>query len=335
MNLIYANKCRFGGWCTFTAHLTHGMILADLDPQLIKISKSGKDEKKPRNFGYGLDYLNSSKDTLLSGIEDGNPTLILAADKEFMVEALELYKAGAWWVIHDPNEFKNDDVAKAVGQGERVITIRESVQKLLPKSTFIRHPYLPTYSKKAESYLFKAREKNAVAISRLDFDKHTDIILQAVDLGADITVRGAETRIYSFNKLVPKFKNYTQDDDLKRIGETNLKKFDRTMNAAQEICVEYQFMVDMSAIKRDGGGTQYTFLEAIDAGAVCVLNRDWILPGGTMQPGENCIAVGSPEELVKAVSLPYPEGIARQARKLLKAHDAKTIAAEFYYTISI
>lgn len=53
------------------------------------------------------------------------------------------------------------------------------------------------------------------------------------------------------------------------------KGFPREADAAVKACVGYEFMVDLTIFKNDGGGTQYSFLEAMDAGSVPVMTKDW------------------------------------------------------------
>ena len=56
-------------------------------------------------------------------------------------------------------------------------------------------------------------------------------------------------------------------------------------------------MVDMTWIKNDGNGTQYTFLEAIHSDCAIVLNRKWLEIEGDFKEGYNCYAVSNAEEL--------------------------------------
>jgi len=54
----------------------------------------------------------------------------------------------------------------------------------------------------------------------------------------------------------------------------------------------------MSVIKHDGGGTQYTFLEAIYQECALVINRRWVEGFETpFQEGRNCFLVADGEEL--------------------------------------
>ena len=63
------------------------------------------------------------------------------------------------------------------------------------------------------------------------------------------------------------------------------------------------YNVDMTQIKGDGGGTQYTWLEAWNAGCIPIIHDNWLLDQpDDMVPDENCIVVGSAEELAKVLS---------------------------------
>ena len=85
-------------------------------------------------------------------------------------------------VIHDPTEVKGKSTQVVIDNLSRfkIITIRKTVKKHLKKkinikSTFKYHPFFE-YSKSN-----KKKNKN-ISISRIDFDKHTEIIIRANDL---------------------------------------------------------------------------------------------------------------------------------------------------------
>ena len=59
-------------------------------------------------------------------------------------------------------------------------------------------------------------------------------------------------------------------------------KYDKTFPMTykdKDILTDCKFVVDMSIIKDDGGGTQYTFLEAIYNDCILILHNDWITRG--------------------------------------------------------
>ena len=72
-------------------------------------------------------------------------------------------------------------------------------------------------------------------------------------------------------------------------------------DAAFHLMRSYELNVDMSVIKGDGGGTQYTTLEAWDAMCLPIVNRDWIIEHDELVPGDNCMAAGTPDELAELV----------------------------------
>ena len=86
-------------------------------------------------------------------------------------------------------------------------------------------------------------------------------------------------------------------------------------------------MVDLSFLPKDGGGTQYTFLDAIYHNCAMVLNRQWIENVNAkyrdFKEGENCYAVLDSEELNElldnAESIDTSK-IVQNARKLLDRH---------------
>ena len=49
-----------------------------------------------------------------------------------------------------------------------------------------------------------------------------------------------------------------------------------------------RFTFDLSKIKNDGGGTQYTFLEAIYQDCALVLHKEWVDQGDTFKDKYNC-----------------------------------------------
>jgi hypothetical protein len=83
-------------------------------------------------------------------------------------------------------------------------------------------------------------------------------------------------------------------------------------------------MVDMSIIKGDGGGTQYTFLEAIYQDCVLVLHDEWTNKGSLFVSGVNCIVVSNEEELAKVMNVGIPEElydiILQNSKKIIEDH---------------
>ena len=74
-NLLYLAKPVYGGWVTFTAHLSH-----KYNVPIYKIS--GRNEKHKRNFGYECQYQNMS----IGEIIKLNNIVITAIDKHYWIQ---------------------------------------------------------------------------------------------------------------------------------------------------------------------------------------------------------------------------------------------------------
>ena len=311
MSLVYLAKPIYGGWVTFTVHLAK-----KFNYRLYKVGK--RTEKKMRPFGYSVDYQNVSLEDLLK-----LPNLLITAiDKNYWSIIPHLHPTTKI-VIHDPTELKNNKkYPNPLVQDLKLLnvfkvyTIRETVQKFLLEthnihSTFKYHPFYE-YSTEKNGY-----KCHAVTISRIDFDKNTDMILKANQLITDskkkVQIFGAENRLYVHHKLGElDFYNFWK-------GKFE-KKYPLTYENL-DILKECKYVVDMSTIKNDGGGSQYTFLEAIYQGCVLIIHRAWLTPDSIFIEGVNCLAVGTPEELASTLSENRDTtNILKESKKLLKPH---------------
>lgn len=295
VDLFYLSPNPYGGWVTYTAHLMRCLEANGIKPTLFKIRP--RTEKKERDFGYGISYRNISLDDALARNER---RLIVAAAKNFASETEALYNKGAGLVVHDPTELKNLPPLKG-----NVIVIRRVGLTYIPQATFIRHPYT------IKPYDHRGLKKwNAISTCRIDFDKHTDILLDANRLlpkEKRIEIRGFENRIYTRFKIVPNYPEWEQSK----------AAYPRTVDAAYELLQQAFFAVDMSQIKGDGGGTQYSFLEAMNAGAINVIHKSWVMEGDDMRPNENCLAVADAAELAKVLGSGLHEHVGQDMRRIV------------------
>jgi hypothetical protein len=53
-------------------------------------------------------------------------------------------------------------------------------------------------------------------------------------------------------------------------------KYDKSFSTISKILANSKFMVDLSSLPMDRGGTQYTFLDAINHNYAIILNKQWI-----------------------------------------------------------
>ena len=318
-NLLYLAKPVYGGWVTFTAHLSH-----KLNAPIYKIA--GRNETFDRDYGYECKYRNQSVGEIIKL----KNIVITAVDKHYW-EYLHLFPPETEIIIHDPTECKKsknlnplvqstDHNDKPLLEHFKVITIRESVQEYLMnqfsiQSQFMPHPFFSYKIPKIEGLGHKC-----VSIARIDFDKNTDIILKANQLlenkSNHIYLFGAENRLYVHHKL----------KEL-NIQEYWKGKFPKNLSPVYEdksILKDAKYMIDMSIIKGDGGGTQYTFLEAIYHDCILVLHNDWINKGELFISGVNCIGVGTAEELSEFIKNDLPSSkyseILMNSKKILENH---------------
>lgn len=303
--LFYLADPKYGGWPTYTSHLYRGLAENGKKPVLFKIGN--RTDGRMRPYGRGIEYTNITlKDAVATA--RGNRCFITAVGKGYYEAACSLMLAGASVCVHDPTELK-EPFASAICSSS-VVVIRESMLSHIPHARFILHPY-------AARGCDSPKTKLACAISRIDHDKNTAIIVAANDLAKEpIHIYGAINRIYSHFTLEAKHpgweKNYVSAPSADSLW------------ACQKIACHYRKMVDLSVIKRDGQGTQYTFLEAIDAGCSLILHEQW-RPAGML--AELCDTVCDARSL--ADELPVARRFNEKAAKaLLAAHCHKKIAAE-------
>lgn len=312
--LFYLAKPRFGGWITYTAHLYLSLRAHRHNVNVYKVG--ARTESKQRDFGYGLAYRNLSPQDAYAEAKRADRAIITAADKDGASTAGELIGGGAALVIHDPAEMKDPllDCARAC---EAVVTIRKpNVATLLEvgvAAEYIPHPYV---SQGCQLSMRQAKY-HATAFSRIDWDKHTDIICAAnavLPRRKRITIFGAENRLYTHNKLNEAFPHWRNQ---------YLGRFPPVAYAGVVLSSKSHYAVDMSIIKGDGDGTQYTFLEAWDGGAVLVVNSEWILTGeGAVRHGETAIAVANAEQLAEVMLSPPTDykAIVEGGREEMRAH---------------
>ena len=289
MDLVYLAKPIYGGWVTFTAHLS-----LKYGCNVYKITKRG--ESKKRDYGYNVSYQNLRIDQLL----EKKNIMITACDKHYW-KYLHLFPKNTPLVIHDPTELKGkENPLPKLLHHFKIITIRDSVYTFLKNTYNIEselklHPFYEYEKKNNLCHSF-----NSLSISRIDFDKHTDLLLQANkkinDESNKIKILGSENRLYVHHKLKDlDFDNYW------------LGKYPKTLPLSyldKNILTNCKYVLDMSIIKGDGGGTQYTFLEAIYEDCVLILHKDWVEVGDnpTFIKDKNCYVVGYTDDVGQEIA---------------------------------
>ena len=327
---LYLHKYLYGGGTTFAAHLLHQTGYSKKNNIIFRVTK--RTESKLREFGYGLRYQNTSID-LINKIK--YPFVTLFKDTHFHVlTRLNERKdrsdsnnngssSSGILVIHDHRDI-SDKVALHL-RGWKLITIRRTVQNYLENkyglpSLFLYHPFYPypitVISNQSERI-------GAVSISRISFEKNTDMIIKANKILQDqqyqpIKLFGCPSRMYVHMYLG----GYNGEFNKYYYG-----MFDKSFSALSSILAQAKFVVDLTVLKNDGGGTQYTFLEAIHNGCALILHRKWI-ENDYVNPeycdfkeGYNCLAVDNEKELADIIRKdPDTSKIVENARKLMVRH---------------
>lgn len=313
INLLYATKVNLGGWATFTVHLYHSLVAAGHDVHLIKIGNNTEQFHRPF-AGHGIAYRNVAATELGELHKRGKRCIIAALGKHYVDDVAGLLKKGAGIVVHDTAESTN---RMAIS---KPWVIRKELLKVTPGAVFIRHPYVRHGFGGGAPM---AARKGLFATSRVDFDKNTRMILDANRLGAKIDIVGFENRLYTRFKVCPDYPEWEQSKGT----------HPRSGQGSYELLYAARGMVDLTDIKGDGGGTQYTFLEAWDAGAVPIIGRWWLRDNDDMEDRQNCLAVSDAKELAKLAKemrgqtvLSELSDIADYGAQQLKKHAPKVIA---------
>lgn len=316
IDLVFLSYNLYGGWVTFTRHLHDSLMTLGHEPRIIRIREKSDDKTHP--FGYELPFTARTPEDLLA---EKNIRIIVAVQKNESAVAQQLMKEdGTFAVIHDHNEVKHfGDVPTA----NRVIVIRPANLPLVKDSFYIPHPYVRS------GVVVPEKTKHAISIARIDFDKNVNVVLAAnrhLTNGMEIDIRGFESnRRYTKFKIQPEFPEYYQDPH----NPKGLMRFPRSRNAAVELLAPVKFMVDMSTIKGDGGGSQYTFLEAMDVETCCVLHSGWTNVKGEMTAGVNCLTASNGEELANVLKNTTDEQRHRVTQMALAnflVHEPKSVA---------
>ena len=345
MRLLYLSRSRFGGWVTFTTHLYHGLLgqLPSVNDRFAEseehevIRVTTRTEKVYRDMGNYVPYRNMKEEDVL---ELEGPLLITALDKHHRELGMRLLEQGAYIVIHDPTELRNPEFRDFIDSSQ-VIVIRQSMLEHMPDATFIPHPYMAARTVDPLNYQeWMNRDNYAINIARLDFDKNSHWLFEAnrvLPPNKQILIRGAENRMYTKNKIVPKYPEYVQDSN-REVEDRAIFKLD--FRGALALCKSSKYMTDFSVIQGDGGGTQYTFLEAIDAGTICLLHKEWIRPKDSMVDTgseQNCIAFEDWKPLSNFLAGKMDDYMAAfirvNAMKLLDDHDAFKISQQYKHKI--
>lgn len=323
ISLFYLSHCRVGGWVTYTVHLIRALKACGLEVELYEVKT--RTEEKKRKFSEEIEYQNLCLDDALK-IAESTVSIVVALGNRYYDKGFPIIAKCQTVVLHDTAELNAGIIDFLKDNNVRVITIRQAITDCLKErglqSTPILHPYVPYNLGDTE------KDWNAVSTSRICWDKYTHWIYGANKIldeeglqDKKCKVYGFDNRAYSCRKLTPVFPKWREEWYGSFKGGEGVK-----------LAARSRFVVDLTDIKGDGGGTQYTFLEAFDAGAILILNKAWLaVKNDVMQDQVNCIGVSNPEELALALrnGAHEPEMV-RSCRELLLNHAPENIIPAYF-----
>lgn len=325
--LVDAGDVKYGGWVSGTAHLA--LCLAQLQQPYVIVKLAKNYHPGPHPYAMSLTYQRWPLSKLLYAARSqhsGRCTVIVTATgKPKAALTAHLMQHGAAAILWDPNDA--GWVARAIDKlggsvsGQPIATrtiMMEWIRQHLtsaPAPLYWPHPYVTA----RPGGLVGTQRQAGVTLSRVDWDKHLNVVLQANALLApeqQIDIYGAENRLYTHHKLSKEFPQWRQ----------HYKGAFRP-DEAITIARHAQRVIDASIIQEDGGGVQYTFLEAWDAQAELLIQRAWLLPNGELRDGYNCRAFGDAEELAALMRTPVEATIIRNGWQTMQAHTPTAIKA--------
>lgn len=341
-SLFYQSKVPVGGFVSYTSHLCRSLRLMGHECEVYKVR--ARTEGKPRPFSDGVNYTNISIADAKAVIRKSDHSIITATFFRGYEDIIcDLIEEGAEVVLHDHTDIRQDFADFLYEYEVRPIVIRQAnlaaVREFDLEPLYVPHPYVPAsnISKNGK------RPVHAVSVCRMDYDKHTDWLIatnEKLPPERQIQFWGRHTRMYMFQKIVGKYKGW---DDAKNYTGPNYPKehhnFPRESGFAVRLNSEAHFSCDMSAIKGDGGGTQYSFLEAIDGGAVLVINRAWLHPNKAFNEFEhmiNCVMVNDKDDLHEVLSQCTRDDFQpelKQATKVLLEHSPESVVHTLITTL--
>jgi hypothetical protein len=299
VSLFFFYQAMGGGSTSFTVHLFKAFKDAGITPNLYKVRANSEHFERPFSGYKGVKYRNVSAEEALK-LLTLQPGLMTAAEHSkkmaFAPDIIQrMLKKGMRAVVHDPNEFKVYDYLNKKKRKFKPFCIRPTMHSFFPEAIFIPHPYVREFSL-GHMTAHEHRPHLAVSVARVTFVKRTAWILEMNRLMEHernhVILRGAENRLYTRHVLSKKYPEYIS-------GSSG---YPMTWGASARECERGVFACDFTYFPDDGGGSQYSFMEAWDAGTVNIIAKDWLRYPGEMfahptnRAKGNCIAVDGPEQ---------------------------------------
>ena len=318
INLIYLSPWNVGGSTSFTAHLAHSLMLNSIAVDILRVGKRTEHFIRPLG-SFNLHYRNVSLEDMLKEIKKTPSLLTAPAPMKSLCDpdSIEkMIKAGMRVVVHDPNEFT---MYQHLPYVDNPIIIRKNNSRFFEKSVFIPHPYLRTFPNGTGL----AKTKKAVCTTLITNMKNIETILEAnrmVSKKNKVVFVGKENRFYTHHKIKPKFPEFE--------GSAG---FARSLHASPDISKDYEFSIDLTVFKEDGGDSSYSILEAMDAEAVPVLHTGWTRFKGRLRHGVNCMSIESADQLADILNNKHDRtSYVKEGTKFLSRHRPDKIARLYF-----
>jgi hypothetical protein len=312
------NSFNLGGSTTYLVHLYDQFIAQGYEPVVLK---RGKKRRTAHYYHVPVHYITDAEILFIAK----NHKCIISYC--FWSENADLCKRllalNVPMVVHDPAEFHDEWISIARTMNNTIV-IREQNKKNLHElgvaSHYIQHPY-------NRAIKHSKKTKFAICPARIDFRKHTEIVCAYNEVAENkIDLYGEVNRFMEFHKLLKLFPNWKQNYH---------GTIPAILGEQVKLVSQYQYSIDLTAIKKDGGGTQYCFLEAWDSGAVLILNKLWDTENSTaLKEGENCFFVQDAIELQHVLDNRQTYDLAH-AHEQLKHHHHSQVIPQYKEVIHI
>jgi hypothetical protein len=311
--LHLCNAYTLGGTTSYLVHLCQQLQELGYNPIILKSIRAK--ERKPY-YNLEVRYL---LDADIVQIAQHNPILITNAylvGHQFLLERILPYDVHV--VIHDPLEI-TQYTKSILHQCRTIITIRESVFQLLkeryPHVIHIPHPYNRVKPAGSHAHL-------CASVTRLDYIKNIPTILEVA----------TEFPIHLYGQIQGDYASAVLDKAHKGWKKHYHGPMRSTIGIATSILSHYKYSIDLTTIPRDGGGTQYSFLESWDAGALLIVHKNWLLKDGVLKDGVNCLGVASTQD-IKEIFIHDKSYDLESMKDYLHLHSAQHVAPQYIHTL--
>lgn len=328
VNLFFlVPSTQLGGCTSFTVHLFKSLESLGYEPVLWRVGKTP--EPRASTFPYGLPLWTCSQEHAYELARSEPSIIVYCFWNKCGDQAIPLIELGVPMVVHDPAEFHDDELALMRRLKYRPLVIRTAnVVGLAERgieALYMPHPYMPSPVPRLPKIM------HGLSLARVDFRKRTHFIVEANETlapeGKAVHLYGEMNRIYEYHQLRqlhPEWRRWYHGEFPDKFGQ------------ATRMFAGARYAVDLTQIAGDGGGTQYTFFEAWNAGIPLVLNKAWETgEHDEVKDGDSCVMVKDAKELIDVLRRPPADfaHVVEGGRRLMQAH-APAVVEQYMEVIS-